>query len=175
MRKLNPSSRCVHLFFMLFRKTIIAYAAAAMVSTAYAQSYQVSVTRKGANLYKVDGQQIYIRTNYCYEYAYGGSAILEATGGTGDLKFLESKDECPVKAILGMSQQAPGKYQVEVTQEGDDWYEIFGQNLFVHTSDCFSMAMNENAILDLYASTAGSLEIEGDECTVDGIYAKLRL
>jgi hypothetical protein len=64
------------------------------------------VTRKGANLYKVDGQQIYIRTNYCYEYAYGESAILEATGGTGDLKFLESKDECPVKAILSMSQQA---------------------------------------------------------------------
>jgi hypothetical protein len=74
-----------------------------------------------------------------------------------------------------MSQQAPGKYQVEVTQEGDDWYEIFGQNLFVHTSGCFSMAMNENAILDLYTSTAGSLEIDGDECTVDGIYAKLRL
>jgi hypothetical protein len=36
------------------------------------------------------------------------------------------------------------------------------------------MAMNENSILDLYASIAGSLEIEGDECTVDGIYAKLR-
>lgn len=65
MRKLNLSSRCVHLFFMLFRKAIIAYAAAAMVSTAYAQNYQVSVTRKGANLYKVDEQQIYIRTNYC--------------------------------------------------------------------------------------------------------------
>lgn len=101
--------------------------------------------------------------------------MLKATGGTGDLKFLESNDECPVKAILGMSQQAPGKYQAEVTQEGDDWYEIFGQNLFVQTSGCFSMTINENAILDLYASTAESLEIEGDEFTVDGIYAKLRL
>jgi hypothetical protein len=175
MHKLNPSSRCVHLIFMLFRKAIIVCAVTGLVSTAYAQNYQVSVTRKDANLYKVDGQQIYIRTNYCYEYAYGDAAILEAIGGAGDLKFLESKDECPVKAILGMSQQVPGKYQVEVTQEGDDWYEIFGQNLFVHTSGCFSMAMNENAILDLYTSTAGSLEIDGDECTVDGIYAKLRL
>ena len=175
MAKLNPSNRYSDTISTLLRKAIIGCAAASIVSTAYAESYQVSVTRKGANLYKVDGQQIYIRTNYCYEYAYGESAILDAAGGSGDLKFLESKDECPVKAILGMSQQAPGKYQVEVTQEGDDWYEIFGQNLFVHTSGCFSMAMNENALLDLYTSTAGSLEMEGDECTVDGIYAKLRL
>lgn len=39
--------------------------------------YDVTVTRKGANLYKVDGGQIFILTSYCYEYAYSQRAILE--------------------------------------------------------------------------------------------------
>lgn len=169
---LNALNELTHAMGRVIWKMIIA---CSFVCSAVADDYQVSVTRKGANLYKVDGQQIFIRTNYCYEYAYGEEAILKAAGSTGDLTFVGSKDECPVKAMLGVSQQAPGKYQVEVTHEGDDWYEIFGQNLFVHTSGCFSMAMNEDAVLDLYPGGSGSLKTENEECSVDGVYSKLRL
>ena len=38
--------------------------------------YKLSVTRKSSNLYKVDGQDIYIETRYCYEYATGDDVIL---------------------------------------------------------------------------------------------------
>jgi len=38
--------------------------------------YKLSVTRKASNLYKVDGQDIYIETRYCYEYATGDDVIL---------------------------------------------------------------------------------------------------
>jgi hypothetical protein len=38
--------------------------------------YKISVTRKASNLYKVDGQDIYIETRYCYEYATGDDAVL---------------------------------------------------------------------------------------------------
>ena len=37
---------------------------------AVAGDYDLSVTRKGSNLYKVDGKDIYIHTRYCYEYVY---------------------------------------------------------------------------------------------------------
>ncbi|SMS12637.1 unnamed protein product [Pseudomonas viridiflava] len=159
----------------LLGRIVFACAAGSLISTAIASDYQISVTRKGSNLYKVDGQQVFIRTNYCYEYAYSEAATLQAVGSAGSLNFLRSQDECPVKAVLGASQQTPGKYQVDVTQEGDDWYEVSGQNVFVHTSGCFNMAMNEDAVLDLYSGGSGTLEFENDKCTVDGIYSKLRL
>lgn len=38
--------------------------------------YEVSVTRKGQDLYKIDGQNIFIATRYCYEYAYSEDVIL---------------------------------------------------------------------------------------------------
>ncbi len=38
--------------------------------------YKLSVTRKSSNLYKVDGQDIYIETMYCYEYAAADDVIL---------------------------------------------------------------------------------------------------
>ena len=38
--------------------------------------YKLSVTRKAANLYKIEGQDIYIETKYCYEYATADDVIL---------------------------------------------------------------------------------------------------
>lgn len=38
--------------------------------------YKVTVTRKGDNLYKIDGTEYYIETTLCYEYGYYMDAIL---------------------------------------------------------------------------------------------------
>jgi hypothetical protein len=38
--------------------------------------YKLSLTRKASNLYKVEAQDIYIETRYCYEYAIGDDVIL---------------------------------------------------------------------------------------------------
>lgn len=40
-------------------------------------TYSVTVTRKGSNLYKVDTQNIYIKTRFCYEYVYYQDAYLD--------------------------------------------------------------------------------------------------
>lgn len=154
---------------------LLALAISAFTPLAMAATYEISVTRKGANLYKVDGKEIFIRTKYCYEYAYSETAILEAYGTAGDLKFVDSSSECPVKAIFGKSKQTSGKYAVQVSQDDDDWYEVYGQGVYIHTDGCFSMAMNEEATLDLSAGGYGSLMIDGDQCSVEGIYSKLKL
>jgi hypothetical protein len=46
-------------------------------------NYVVNVTRKGSDLYKVDGKNIYIKTRYCYEYSYGDEIILKVEGNYG--------------------------------------------------------------------------------------------
>ncbi|MDN3582179.1 hypothetical protein [Mucilaginibacter flavus] len=53
--------------------------------------YIVNVTKKGKDIYKVDGKDIYIETKYCYEYATGEEAVLtiESSYGytIGKIKF----------------------------------------------------------------------------------------
>jgi hypothetical protein len=39
--------------------------------------YKITVKRESQNLYKVRNQDIYIKTRYCYEYAYSEDVILE--------------------------------------------------------------------------------------------------
>lgn len=55
--------------------------------------YQVEITRKGSNLYEIIGQDLFIETRYCYEYATYDDAILviESQYGynRGSLIFLE--------------------------------------------------------------------------------------
>jgi len=48
-----------------------------------AGDYAVTVTRKGANLYKVDGKDLYIETKYCYQYSYGQKVVLKVESGYG--------------------------------------------------------------------------------------------
>ena len=48
-----------------------------------AGDYKVNVTRKANNLYKVEGTDYYIVTNFCYEYSYSDEAILSVESQYG--------------------------------------------------------------------------------------------
>ncbi len=161
------------------KKTILATLAALMTLQAgpvLAESYEVSLTRKGSNVYKIDGKDIIIQTRYCYVYAYSEEAIFKASGYGGELIFFDSKDKCDVKAVFGLSKQKPGKYVVTVSREDDDWYEVLGTNSYIKTSTCLSLALGEEAYLTMSASGFGQLRFEdGDDCMVEGVYTKLRL
>ena len=164
---------------MVMKKTILATLAALMTLQAgpvLAESYEVSLTRKGSNVYKIDGKDIIIQTRYCYVYAYSEEAIFKASGYGGELIFFDSKDKCDVKAVFGLSKQKPGKYVVTVSREDDDWYEVIGTDSYIKTSTCLSLALGEEAYLTISASGFGQLRFEdGDDCMVEGVYTKLRL
>ena len=161
------------------KKTLLATLAALMTLQAgsvLAENYEVSLTRKGSNVYKIDGKDIIIQTRYCYVYAYSEEAIFKASGYGGELIFFDSKDKCDVKAVFGLSKQKPGKYVVMVSREDDDWYEVLGTNSYIKTSTCLSLALGEEAYLTISASGFGQLRFEdGDDCMVEGVYTKLRL
>lgn len=158
-------------------KTAIAFVAILwMCGSSSAATYEVSVTRKGANLYKVDGKNILIKTRYCYVYAYSEESIFKWEGYDGKLIFITSKETCDVKGTYGASSQNTGKYSVMVSRQDDDWYEIFGTGTFIKTSSCLSLALGEEAVLSLNSGGYGQLIFkDGDSCMVEGLFTKLRL
>ena len=141
-----------------------------------AENYEVNLTRKGSNVYRVDGKDIIIQTRYCYVYAYSEEAIFKSTGYGGEVIFFDSKDKCDVKAVFGVSKQKPGKYVVTVSREDDDWFEVFGTSSYIKTSSCLSLALGEEAYLTIANSGFGRLRFkDGNDCTVEAVYSKLRL
>jgi len=164
---------------MAMKKTLLAALAAMMslqAAPALAENYEVNLTRKGSNVYKIDGKDIIIQTRYCYVYAYSEEAIFKSSGYGGEVIFFDSKDKCDVKAVFGVSKQKPGKFVVTVSHEDDDWYEVFGTNSYIKTSSCLSLALGEEAYLTIAPSGFGRLRFkDGDDCMVEVVYTKLRL
>ena len=161
------------------KKTLLAALAAMMsllAAPAQAENYEVNLTRKGSNVYKIDGKDIIIQTRYCYVYAYSEEAIFKTSGYGGEVIFFDSKDKCDVKAVFGVSKQKPGKFVVTVSREDDDWYEVFGTSSYIKTSSCLSLALSEEAYLTIANSGFGSLRFkDGNDCMVEAVYTKLRL
>lgn len=57
-------------------------------------NYEVTVSKKASNLYKVDDRELYIQTRSCYESAYSRKAVLKITGtgwSKGRLLFVKGK------------------------------------------------------------------------------------
>ena len=164
---------------MVMKKTLLATLAALMTLQAgpvLAENYEVSLTRKGSNVYKIDGKDIIIQTRYCYVYAYSEEAIFKTSGYGGEVIFFDSKDKCDVKAVFGVSKQKPGKYVVTVSHEDNDWYEVFGTSSYIKTSSCLSLALGEEAYLTIANSGFGRLRFkDGNDCMVEAVYTKLRL
>ena len=161
------------------KKTLLAALAVMMslqAAPALAESYEVNLTRKGSNVYKIDGKDIIIQTRYCYVYAYSEEAIFKTSGYGGEVIFFDSKDKCDVKAVFGVSKQKPGKYVVTVSREEDDWFEVFGTSSYIKTSSCLSLALGEEAYLTIANSGFGRLRFkDGNDCMVEGVYTKMRL
>jgi len=137
--------------------------------------YKVDLTRKDSNIYMIDGEDIIIHTRYCYVYAYSEEAIFDMATYGGELVFLESKDKCVVEAVFGRSEQISGRYAVRVSRDNNNWYEIFGSNSYIRTSNCIYLALGKEAYLTISSPGFGRLQfIDGNDCRVEGVYTKLQ-
>jgi hypothetical protein len=81
-------------------------------SVSDAGTYEVTVTRKATDLYKVDGTSFYVETRYCYEYAYSEEAILKYTSDygyrRGFLLFLDSERSYDIAEVYSEVTPASG-------------------------------------------------------------------
>jgi hypothetical protein len=155
---------------------VITLALCTSFAPAYAGNYDVSVTRKGSNVYKGTGSNTIIVTRYCYEYAYSEDAILKSSGYSGKLIFVNNGTSCDVKSVYGKANVAAGNYTVTVSRDNDDWYEIVGQDMFIQTSMCLSLSLGEEATLKLNSNGFGKLIFDsGTSCMVEGIFSRVNL
>ena len=162
-----------NLFFLYLIVTLIS-----VPCIGHADNYEVNVTRKESNFYKVTGSDIYIQTRHCYEYEYYTDAILIMSGYTGEIIFVDDDDErsCDVMAVYGSADIEPGTYKVTISHESDDWYEVMGADLFIQTSLCLRLDLGTEVILRVYEGGFGRVYFPDDEdYMVEGIYSRMKL
>ena len=137
-----------------------------------AERYQVSLTRKATNLYKVDGQPFWIQTRYCYVYAYGEDAVLSSD----EVVFLDDTEKCDVKRMLKEMHPTAGTYNVSLSHEDDDLYSTM-DGIFVRTNLCLNLALGEDAVLRLNGYGGGTVVFldDNDRCDVEGVFSKATL
>lgn len=159
----------------LFKYAVL-FAMALTVNVGLADDYKLQVSRAGSNIYKVYLKDIYIITKYCYEYAYYEEAYLRMNGYSGKIIFLEGDEACDVKAVYGKTDMNSGTYSVTVSSLDDGWYEVDGTNLLIKAEACSAYSYMDEAVLKLSYGGHGMLYFDdGDECTVEGVYSKMRL
>jgi len=144
-------------------------------SKVYAETYKFHVSRETDDIYSISGVDAVIKTEYCYEYSYGEDAIVTTNGYGGDIVFMSSGSECSIEGLYAKIDVDAGNYKVNITHEGDDWYEVDGTGMFIRTSLCLNLALGSFAILTINSSGYGEFITDGDECSVDGIYERLKL
>lgn len=137
-----------------------------------ADRYQVSLTRKDSNLYKVDGQPFWIQTRYCYVYGYSEDAVVSSD----EVVFLDDTEKCDVKRILKEMQPAAGTYNVSLSHEDDNLYSTM-DGIFVRTNMCLNLALGEDAVLRLNGYGGGTVIFldDNDRCDVEGVFSQARL
>jgi hypothetical protein len=91
------------------RNVILAFVLTAALTAQSTASdyYKVKVTRKAQDLYQVDGQSIYIKTRYCYEYSFSQDAIVQIDSTVGynivKLMFVSSygsNNSCDIEKLI---------------------------------------------------------------------------
>ena len=157
------------------KRILISILFLSLPALALAGNFDISVSRKGSNLYKIDGKNIFIHTRYCYEHVYYGESFLRMSGYSGEIIFTDFGSKCDVKAVFGPSDYEAGKYSVTINREDDDWYEVWGQGIYIKTSACLSLALGEDAVLVLSAGGNGMLYLDDYECMVEGVYKRMSL
>lgn len=160
----------------LFETTYAIILISFLLSFSFADTYGLTVSREDSNRYKVSGMDVYIQTNYCYEYAYFEESILDMFGRTGDITFTDSGQTCTVAGVYADAGIKSGSYSVTVTRKDSNWYEIFGKDLFIETSLCLQLAIMQDATLDISYGGKGTIYFErGQSCSVKGVFSRLSL
>lgn len=142
---------------------------------AFSDSFDMTLTRKSNNIYKVLGKDAFIQTRYCYEYAYGEGAIVNTSGGAGEIMFTRSGNRCDIKNVFSHEEIKAGTYQITVSRDEYDLYHIEGGDSYVKTSLCLELSLSEKAFLVVTDDGGGYLHINQRECMIDGIYSKVKM
>ncbi|WP_418314693.1 hypothetical protein [Piscinibacter sakaiensis] len=163
---------------------------AAQPATAQAES--VTVTRKTADLYGVMGDDVLLMTAGCDVYALATPAKLQPEGGRMVLRFdggnpgaasdpatrpaqTPGAPACALRDMLKPQAMPWGRYEVRLSYDSPDWYEIEGTSLLLRTVGCQRRSSREPAVWFQPMEGKGVIEYRsGAACNSDGVFGSVR-
>jgi len=154
-------------------RALVLLAALSATSSAFAADrYNVALTRKDRNLYKVDGKPIWVQTRYCYVYGYGEEAALSAD----EIVFLDSSEKCDVKRVLKEVSVQSGNYKARLTYDDDNFYSTL-DGMFIKTNLCLELEISEETVLHMngYGGGTAIFLTHDRRCPVENIFSQLQI
>lgn len=148
-----------------------------LVSSSFclAAEYDLQVEQKGAELFKLSDQDVYVLTQYCFVDVGVTSAHLNIESGSGTISFQNAANDnethCDVIGVYGKSPLEPGDYTVVVSKSDDDWYSVDGKEAAALTSNCLASAESVEAKMVMAEDGSGTITIGDEECALSGIYS----
>lgn len=129
-----------------------------------------TVTRIAADLYKIDGTSLWLRTRYCYEYVYGE----EMTLANREMKFTHGRPTCAVREFLKEAYIVSGDRTVIASLVGDNLYYI-NDRIYLRTRWCRESGTERKAVLSSAYAGPRTLAFEdnGKRCAVENILMRV--
>ena len=136
--------------------------------TCLAGQHPVRVTRTADDCYAAFDLDILIKTRFCSEQAFQEKALLRS-GSFGELVFMDGT-RCSVDTVYARTRLRRGTHNVTVTREGEGVYRLAGSERLLFASRCSTLALRDEAVLEMQDSLSGILHLHGDTCRVEGVF-----
>ena len=139
-----------------------------------ARADQWSVEKAGFNLYRIAGQNIFIRTEDCDDAPDKGVVNVQKEGSARRLSFSGSSTSCAVRDFLAPVEIEWNQYQILMTRDQtNNWYRVSDSDLYLKTVGCLSRATSESAVLDLKCDGTGWVHFgDGRRCGVERVFRR---
>jgi hypothetical protein len=147
-----------------------------LLAPAYGGSQELVLRTEGKNLFRPLERDLLVQTLPCQPRGKedGPAHLIYREGSTSHVMWKDGTG-CEVKAVLGPIDVPKDRFNVTVTRQAHDWYELFGLNAFVRAPMCLRISVAEEGVLNILAKDDMRLIFrDGVICTVSGVYGRLK-
>lgn len=133
-----------------------------------AGQHPLIVTRTADDFYAAFDRDILIKTRFCSVRAFQEKAWLRPDR-FGELAFMDGT-RCSVDTVYARKRLRRGSHKVTVTREGEGLYRLAGSGTLLFASRCSTLALRDEAVLEMQDSLSGILHLHGGTCRVEGVF-----
>ena len=133
-----------------------------------AGQHPLTVTRTADDFYAAFDRDIIIKTKFCSVRAFQEKALLRSDL-FGELVFMDGT-RCSVDTVYVRKRLRWGTHKVTVTREEEGIYSLASSETLLFASRCSTLALRDEAVLEMQDSLSGILHLHGGTCRVEGVF-----
>lgn len=127
-----------------------------------AGQHPLTETRTADDFYAAFDRDILIKTKFCSVRAFQEKALLRSDL-FGELVFMDGT-RCSVDTVYVRKRLRWGTHKVTVTREEEGIYSLAGSETLLFASRCSTLALRDEAVLEMQDSLSGILHLHGGTC-----------